>query len=291
MKTFLRVTFSCILSLFLAISCLAGGLCHLGQRVICDPAPLLRAAETGGAAKQLYDEIFYDWENLISITGVEEPEAMLGLLTQERVQQDLLRYIRDSYSGTPSIQTDDLRSQLDALVRQYAYSHNIHATPESELEQNISDLVDACISDYREAIRIPLLPTLLGKVSSFEAYFSKLFPVACVGAFVFLLFLFFLQKKKSNTLYYLCLSVATGGVILYGATLLVDRYDILNRLPFTDSAIKTLVVSYLQSILESLEQYGIVYLLVACLVLVLYLLWCTVSALIHTVKKPADTAQ
>lgn len=263
----------------------------MGQTVICAPTPLLQAAQTGGAIEQLYEEIRYDWENLISITGVTEPDAMMAVLTQERVQQDVMQFIEDSYTQIPSINTEDLRSQLEEKVREYAYSHNIHATPESELEQNIKDLVDACIADYREAVSIPLLPTLLGKLTAIKPYFGKVFPIIGVGALIFLLFLFFLQKKKQNTLYYGCLSIATGGVVLYGATLLANHYDILNRLPFTDSAIKTLVVSYLQRILEALEQYGIVYFLVALIVLILYLLCCAICALIRTIKKPADTAQ
>lgn len=291
MKTFLRVIFSCILSLFLAIACFAGGVCHLGQTVICTPDPLLYAAENGGAAQELYDEILYDWENLVAIAGVDEPEPMLSLLTQERVRQDLLQYVRDSYNGTPTINTDDLRSQLDEKVREYAYCHNISATPESELEQNIADLVDACIADYRDAIRIPLLPTLFGKLAAVAPHFSTALLLCIIGAIIFLLFLFFLQKKKQHTLYYACLSVATGGVVLHGTTSLINHYDILHRLPFTDSAIKTLVVSYLENILVALERHGSAFFLTALLALGLYILCCVIPALIRTTKKPVDATK
>lgn len=287
MKKFLRVTFSLLLSLFIALLCLAGGICHMAQNAICDPAVLVQAAHNSSFDQSLYEEIRYDWENLISITGVTEPESMMAILTQERVTRDVMQYIEDAYTGIPTLDTDDLRSQLEEQVRQYAYSHNIDVTPDAELEQNIQDLVNACISDYRDAVQVPLLPTLLGYLNKLSPFLSKLTLPIAVGVFVLILFLFFLQKERRNTVYYLCLSVVTGGIVLTGADLIIRHYNVLNRLPFTESALKTLVVTYLTQILDAVRHYGQIYLLVAALLLLIYLLCCTVMALIRSTKKAA----
>lgn len=286
-KTFLRVFFSCLLSLFIAIGCLAGSACHFAATTVCDSAPMLRVAKTQGFTTQLYEEIVYDWENLLSITGVTEPESIMAVLTLELVERDALKYITDSYAGSATVTTEDLRSQLDQKVRDYAYSHNIHATPEAELEQNINDLVDACISDYTESIRIPLLPKLLSYASNLGSLFEKLIPLIAGGVGALLLFLLVLQKKRRDTLYYAAISSATGGIMLFAVTMLTQHYDILNRLPFSDSAVKTLVVSYLQMILNELNRYGIIFMLAAAILLVAYLMFCLFAKLF---RKKTQTA-
>lgn len=283
----LRVFFSCVLSLFIALLCLAGGVCKFAQVTVCDTASMLRVAGEEGFTAQLYEEIEYDWDNLVSITGVTEPEEIMSVLTQEQVEQDALKYITDSYTGTATVDTSELRSQLDEKVRNYAYSHNINATPEAELEQNINDLVDACIIDYTDAIQIPLLPKILGFVGSLGERLGKLVPFIAAGAGVLILFLFFLQKKHRDILYYTAISSATAGIVLIGVNLLTEHYEILSRLPFSESAVKTLVTSYLQMILDELNKYSTFYLLIGALLLAVYLLVCLLVKLFSKASHPA----
>lgn len=272
MKTFLRIFFSCILSLFIVILCFAGALCHYAQSTVFNRSMLLQIAAESSYTQQLYDEIAYNWENLLSITGVETPEDMMAILTPEVVAQHALDYIENSYTGSAEPDLQQLRSDLDAKVREYAYSHNIYATPEAELDQNISDLVDACISEIQTAITIPLLPKLLGTVNSYEQLPSKVFPALAVGCGILALFLFFLQKKKQDTLYYITISMLTGGVIFIGIPKLVAHYNIIARLPIAESALKTLVSHYLQALVDTTSSYSMYFLYAATAIFGLYLL-------------------
>lgn len=286
-KAFLRVLFSCILSLFLAILGLGVALCHYGQTTVCNPDLLQQVAIDNGYSQQLYEEIVYDWENYLAITGVETPEDIMVVLTQEQVQQDALRYLVDAYTGKATVDTATLRNDLEAKVREYAYSHNIYETPEDELSENINDLVDACIDDYRSAISVPMLNKILGTVNRFGTVLSTCTIALAFGCVFLLLFLFFLQKKRQDTLYYTAISSATGSIILLAIPAVAAYYDVVNRLPFMDSALKSLVRGYLQAIIGKIDQYGKIFLIATIAALALYIVTTIVLAIISTRKPTA----
>lgn len=291
-KTFLRVFFSCLLALFLAILILGAGLCHLGQRVVCNPATLQKLAVDTGYTKQLYDEIVYDWENYLAITGVETPETIMAVLTQEQVDQDVLQYIKDAYTGTAAVNTETLRGDLESKVREYANSHNIYETPEEELEQNIQDLVDACIDDYTSAINIPMLVKILSTIHRYGTMLLPCLIALSIGSIILLVFIFFLQKQKQDVLYYGAIATATGSIVLLGIPKLAAYYNVLNRLPVTASAMKTLVKSYLQTLLAAIGSYGKVFLITTIALLALYIVITVIVALTKYRKSAApETAE
>lgn len=271
-KKILSTTFSFVISLFLAIVLLAGALCIFANNTVCTPGYLTQIAKTSGFTDELYEEIRYNWENLISITGVEDPASIMPMLTKEQVSKDVLATLENAYTGTSSLNTDELKSQLEAKVREYAYSNNIHATPEAELNQNIEDLVNACMEDYRRAVSIPLLPTILGAVGKVSPLVMPAAGAVAVASLILLVFLFFLQLKRRNTLYFAAISAATNAVILIGLPALASAYQIVKRLPFEASALKTLVTAYAQSLLDQMQVIGFLFLGAAALLIAVYAL-------------------
>ena len=283
-KSILTTVFSCILSLFLAIVLLAGSLCVYARRTVCEPEVLLQISQKCGYSQELYDEIKYKWENLLSITGVMEPESIMEVLSPELVREDTLKYLYGAYSRTSDLDTAELKSQLESKIRDYAYSNNIHATPEEELEQNITDLVNACMQDYRGAIAIPLLPKLLGAVSRIAGYLKNGLYAAAVAALVLLVFIFFLQRQRRETLYYATIATATNSVLLLALSGLAGHYELIARLPFEASALKTLISAYLQHLLDRLNTMGLIFLWVAVTLLLVFALAWTCAALMHSKK-------
>lgn len=283
-KKILTTVFSSILALFLAIVLLAGTLCVYARQTVCEPNVLLQISQECGYSQELYNEIKYKWENLLSITGVMEPESIMAVLTPELVREDTLKYLGSAYDGATDLDTTELKSQLEVKIRDYAYSNNIHATPEEELEQNITDLVNACIQDYRGAITVPLLPKILGAVSRITGYLKIGLYAAVAGGLVLLIFLFFLQQKRRETLYYATIATATDGVLLLGLTGLANHYELIARLPFEASALKTLISAYLQNLLDRFSSMGLAFLCIAVVLLLgLALAW-TYAALIQSRK-------
>ena len=267
-KNILSAVFSCILALFVAICVIAGALSFRIKDIVCKPGALLTSAEESGFYTELYEEILYKVENLLSITGIEDTAPFTELLTPELVAEQAKYYLENSYTGSAELDTQELKTALEEKVRAYAYSHNIYAAPEAELEQNIRELVDACMADYTQAIKLPMLPKLLSAAANAYDYLYLAAPVLGCVALFFLVFLFFLQRKREDTLYYAALSAATGAVLLLGLTGLAKRYDVVNRLPFEASAMKTLVVDFAQRLLGAVTDLGLIF-LVATGVLVL----------------------
>ena len=283
-KNILTTVFSCILSFFLAIVLLAGSLCVYARKTVCEPDVLLQISQECGYSQELYDEIKYKWENLLSITGVTEPESIMEVLSPELVREDTLTYLRSAYQEKSDPNTAELKSQLESKIRDYAYSNNIHATPEKELEQNITDLVNACIQDYQGAIAIPLLPKLLGAVSGITAYLKVGLYATAAAALVLLVFIFFLQRMRRETLYYAAIATATNGVLLLGLNGLADHYELIARLPFEASALKSLISAYLQHLLDKLQLMGLAFLCVAVVLMLGFALAWTCALLIQSRK-------
>lgn len=274
----LRIVFSCVLSLFAAILLLAVGLSHYAKTNICEPTVLLHATENSNYLDQLHSEIQYDWENLLSITGINQPDDIMVLLTPELVKEDAVSYITSAYTATANLDTNPLRTQLTEKINEYIQAQNISGYDEEELAQNISDLVDACIADYRSAVAIPLLPKLLGMASTIAGKLDLIILFAAVGTLFLFLFTFFLQVRRQDTLYYAAISFAANGILLTSLTCLADHYTWIERLPFEDSALKTLVNTYLATLASKLQQYGYLYFITAAVILLSYLLICAIIA-------------
>ena len=282
-KKIISTIFGFVISLFLAIVLLSGALCLFANNTVCAPQYLTQIAEKSGFTDELYEEIRYDWENFISITGVEDPASIMPMLTKEQVSKDVLETLKSAYEGKSSLNTDELKTQLETKVREYAHSNNINATPEAELEENIADLVNACIEDYQQAVSIPLLPTILGAVGKVAPLLMPAAAATAVAALILLVFLFFLQTERKNTLYYAAISAGTNAVILIGLPALAAAYQIVKRLPFEASALKMLVTAYVQALLDQLQFTGLLFLGAAVLLIAVY-----VSLVFLFKKKPAN---
>lgn len=288
MKKALSVIFSCILSLFLAIVVLGGCLCAFARETVCDPQLLIGCGSASGYTDELYEEIKYEWENLLSVTGITDMEPILQVLTPEVVKEAAIGYLTDAYTGAAEIDTQALHDALEEKVRNYANSNNIHATPQAELDKNIADLVNACISEFTNSVRIPLLPRLLGKVQGLVSYLDLGINAYAIGAALLLLFLFFLQTKRADTLYYAAISTATDAVVILGAVWAAGYFALSDRLPIDVSALRTLLVSYVNALLDSLQSYGSLLLLATAALLGLYILIVIMLALLRK-RKAAHT--
>lgn len=271
-KTILSTVFSSILALFLALILLVGSLCVYANSTVCDPQLLANTARSSGYCTELYEEIKYDWEDLLAITGVSEPDPILAVLTQEQVEADAIAYITASYTGSAKLDTSALKSALDEKVRAYVIPITPNGNIDDELEQNINDLVSACIKDYESSIKIPALPKILGAVNKVGKFLTPGLWAVAVAGIVLLVFLFFLQKKWQDTLYFAAISTATNAVMLLSATGLAGYYKLTQRLPIDASALKTLLVSYLQKLLDTLQNYGTFFALITALLIMIYLL-------------------
>ena len=271
-KPVLRVLFSCALSLFLAITGLGIGVCHFTQTILFNPNTLIQVAGDCGYTQQLHSEIAREWENLFAITGVENPEEMMSVLTRDIVNADSLNYIANAYAQTAAVRVQQLADQLTGKVREYAYSQTAQADRDGALEENINDLVNACIGAYKSAVEIPALNTILG---TFSKIAGKLDLYACILSILLLAFMalmYFLQRKRTHTLYYMTISAAAGGIVLLGIPAITMQYNILARLPFSDSAVKTLLIAYGANAIDAMVDYGTIYMIIAGILLCGYLI-------------------
>jgi hypothetical protein len=101
--------------------------------------------------------------------------------------------------------------------------------------------------------------------------------------------LFFLQRKKKETLYYAGLSAATNALLLAGSVGLAEHYELLKRLPVQVSALKTLIDGYLQPLLDRLGAVGQIFIFIAAGLLLAYALWTLIPKILEN-RKNKQTA-
>lgn len=281
-KRVLSIVFSYILALFFAVTMLAGVLCDFAYKTVCDPELLVSHAISSGYATELYDEILYKWENLLSITGIDDTEPFTQVLTLERVEDAAYSYLRNAYTGISEIDTKLMSGELEAKVREYANNNNIHETPQEELDKNVVNLVSACEKEFVNSIKIPVLPKLLSALSKLSPVL-KTCPIICMAFSVLLLvFVFFLQKKRTDVLFYCAIGSLTNTVLILGATWATGKYQLVERIPIDLSALRTLAVSYLNCLFDKLQIYGQAFLYASAALVVLYV---AVSFIVYFFKK------
>ncbi len=271
MKKKLSVIFSFILTLFLAIGLFAEAMCQLVCTTVCVPQLWQQAMEDSGYTDTLYEEIYANWENLLLICGVQQPEEILSsILTQDAVSQQAQDYFAQAYTGEVTLDTTKLQEALQDALHTYAAENNVNMTEQAQLDANVQELVDVCISEYTNAVQLPLLPRLLHSVAGMQSKIQLLqwcIGGACVGI---LAFVFFLQQRRRNVLYYGAIATATNAVLLLGGYGFVAGKQFLQRLPIGASALRDLVVAYGQQILQQMCWLGLLFLAATALLLAVY---------------------
>ncbi len=275
-KNTLRTVFSLILALFLSIVLLSGIVLGLAAQTVCSPEYLRNTAKSSGYAAQLYEEIKYQWENFLAITGVMEPEPIMAVLTPEQVEADALHYLDTAFDGAAELNTDELKAALEGKIRQYVENYYPSSEQKEEMEKNIRDLVADCISCYRSAISIPGIGYLFRAVKGVQGYFLPAALILVVAGIGMLVFLFILQERRTEMLYYGVLVATTDAVFLLGIPALAHGYRVLERLPLGASALKTLLQRYLAGVLDWLKNAGWIAAICAVALLLVYVICCAV---------------
>lgn len=272
MKKILPSVFSFVLSLFLAVSLLLGSFSLFVYHTVLDQETLIGVADQSKYTEEMYEEIRDSWENLFAITGVSEPEPILKLLTPEGVEKEAFSYLRSCFGGKGKISTEQMEKDLDEKIRAYVKSQGEEEISK-EVEENIEELVSSCAEKYVKGIRVPLLHTVLGKAGALRKYLLPVSVISFAFSLILAVFIFFLQKKKKEILYFLAISTATCAVIFLGATFLAEGYEITARLPIEKSALLTLVASFVQFLIDEICLMGVIFSGVFVLLIVLYLIF------------------
>lgn len=276
-KAILSRCISFALALLLAASLLLAGLCVYAEKTVADPENVLKALQAGDYIPTLRQEILDKWDNLLSVCGVSDTAPMLAVLTQEQLLQDAQAYFRGAYQGQQDIPTEPLAQALEAEVWRYVASLEEADPEDPELKANIQELLESCMEEYRISIRVPLLHSVLGKVTRYRKWLWPALLASGVFSLLLLVFLFFLQRKRRETLYFLTVAAATDGVLITGLYLLAKAVRLTERLPLAKSALQGLAVLCVQDMLHKLLRLGIVYLAAALLLLAAYRLLTTLS--------------
>ncbi len=247
----LPLIFSYILSFFLSITLCAIIFCTLFLCTVAQPKNFDNAISKSNFIKPLKNEISEKWENLAAISGMEDRDELLSLLTEKRIEKDCREYFKSAYNGE-SVDTASLKQELYTVVNEYAKDHNPHLIPDAEVSENVNDLVNACMTEYDTSVKIKLLPSLLSRVKKFTPIVIGALIGCSVVSLGLILFIFGLQRGLKSTAKYVFYGVTANTVLFTVLSLLIHFNDFIHRIPIDASALYNLAVAYLSDIFSVL---------------------------------------
>ena len=271
-KTVLSRVFSLMLALFLALSLLGCAAIAYAGWTVADPENVKKAVIACSYGETLREEIAKKWDNLLSICGIADTSPMLEILTEDRVQADVLTYFADAYHSKQTVDTKSLEEELEAKLWEYTATLENADPEDQELQKNVRDLASACMEEYRISIRVPLLHNVLGAITRYKKWMLCGGLVLAVFSVLLLVFLFFLQRQRRDIFYFAALATATDTLLILGGGLFARGIDLVNRLPLAQSALRDLAVLCASNMLTKLLITGTVLLAVTVLLLLLYIL-------------------
>ena len=98
MKSRLTVILSFVVSLFLTLTLLATALCAFGSAFLEKSEGLEEAALKSDYSNTLYEEIKYDFENLLSITGVMMKKSMQSVTVTEENEKHMEEQLHNMFN-------------------------------------------------------------------------------------------------------------------------------------------------------------------------------------------------
>lgn len=269
-KTVLSKAISFLLSLLLATTLLGGFVCAYIGQTVGDPRRIDEAAAESGYGDTLYGEIRDKWENLFAVSGIPDAEEMLSVLRKDTLMSDIRSYFAGAYQGQLIVDTQALEDALQEKLEAYVAGIEDADPEDLELQKNIRDLVAACADQYRLAVRIPMLHTVLGKVTRIRDLLAVAVAAAALFAVVLAVFLFFLQKPRADALYFGAVATVTDTVLLLGLRIFAGWIRLVDRLPLAQSALRDLAQVYVADLLSVLTRWGIGFAVLSAALLAAY---------------------
>ncbi len=261
---------SLVLSLFIAAMGTVICLASLPLLALSDTSLIDRAIDRSGYSEMLCGEIAAKWDNLAAICGIENRDELLALLTPDRVLDDSKSYFYAAYSGERLNEYSELRNSVYGIIDSYAREHDAHLILEEQLQANINELVDCCMEEYSSAVNVKFAPTALSAVRNSLPYLKAGIALASLLTAGLAVFIFLLQSRRKDTLYYLGISSLSVTLIFGLLCYLVEKNGYIKRIPFEKTALYYLITDCLNSMLNILKATALITAGLSLLILLAY---------------------
>lgn len=206
-----------------------------------------------------YSDIKEDFENYTMQSGLEL-EILDGLISKEKVFQDINKKIDSIYSGKKvEIETDSIRNELDSRINSALEKNN--RIPSDSEKLSITKYEDAIIQSYESGI-------LYGKTFSIENNYLKISRTSCITGIIIISIILILINK-SFLKYISCIGVNLlfSGILCSSLRYLLDKR--IMHILILDKKFSNFLVNTLLEISNIFYENGMIFIVVGVLFIVI----------------------
>lgn len=267
MKIF-KTIITILLSFILMIGILSSTLLVIANNYM-NKENLLNKFEEINLFSSVYEEIRNGFENYIYQSGLEI-DIIDKICSKEKVKNDILTVINSMYGEGPAkLDSSEIRNNLDVAINEYVTKQGRKLS--NEEEENIKKFEDLIEESYKEQIGFyqkssneiaKTLPKILSNIKKIQ--------IASIGATLLILIILVVVNSKSVSVAgsFAGISLFASGIIMLIAKSIVNSKIKIDNLVLFTKSISSIVVNILKAILNTVQTFGIWYIVVGIIVIV-----------------------
>lgn len=265
-----------ILITILTICIIALGMIKIVSSTVLEKAYITQKLEETNFYAETYELVKSNFENYIYQSGLDEV-VLENICTEEKVKNDINQIISNIYEGTNiKIDTTEISDNLNANIDKLNIKNSRN---EDAIEQFVKHITDEYTNTILHTKYEDEINSAYGKITDLiEKANTVLIIAIIVDAIIIILFNI---KKISRNLQDAGIGLLSASIFtLIACNIVQSKVNISGIRIFNDSFSKV-VVTILQGIIDKINTFGIITLIVAIILIVIYI----VTILIQKTKE------
>lgn len=264
-----KISFSIILSFILMLGIFASTILYIAN-TYTEKEYLLAKFDEIDLYTQVYEEVKEGFENYIYQSGLDI-SIIDKICDKDKVKQDILLVVDAIYSGNNvEIDTSSIRLNLDNAINEYISSQNRKLS--NQEKENITKFEDIIVDSYKEELSI--YTKIQSKLSGNIKMPLELLKKCTIGTVIITLIIMIIvllinRKNIYSGLSYIGISIISSGIILKLIENLINTKINIEELIIISKAISNTIIYIIKEILYSIETFGICYICIGIVVIIL----------------------
>lgn len=256
-----------ILITILTICIIALGMTKIVSSTVLEKAYITQKLEETNFYAETYELVKSNFENYIYQSGLDEV-VLENICTEEKVKNDINQIISNIYDGTDiKIDTTEISDNLNANIDELNIKNSRNASAIEQFVKHITDEYTNTIlhTQYEDEIN-----TAYGKINALIEKANTILIIAIiVDAIIIILFNI---KKIARNLQDAGIGLLSASIFtLISCNIVQTKVNIAGIKIFNDS-FSEVVVTILQNIVEKINTFGMITLVVAIILIVIYII-------------------
>lgn len=256
-----------ILITILVICIIAIGMSKIVSSTILDKTYTMQKLEETNFYSETYELVKSNFENYIYQSGLEET-VLEDICTEEKVKNDIEQIISNIYDGTDiKIDTTEISDKLNANIDELNIKNSKN---EKAIEQFVKHITDEYTNTILHTKYEDEINNSYGKITNLIEKANTVIIITII-ADVIIIILSNIKKVSRNLQDLGIALLGSSSFVLIANNIVQTKVNIAGIKIFNDS-FSEVVVTILQNIVEKINTFGMITLVVAIILIVIYII-------------------